>query len=144
MRILQFGGLGSLSWGRVRNAVGSSLAVFVFLLSSAPMSNASLVVDLRIEVTSSKGRQGSWSVKCYPARGSHPNVNSSCAFLKIKSNRGMLAGVVSDNCLEVYGGAANARVRGVLYGKRIDLDFDRSNSCNIQKWDQIVTLLRFR
>jgi hypothetical protein len=44
-------------------------------------------------------------------------------------------------CTEIYGGPATARVRGVLRGRRVDARFDRSNGCEIERWDRNRALL---
>jgi hypothetical protein len=45
-------------------------------------------------------------------------------------------------CTEIYGGPATARVRGTLRGKRVDARFDRTNGCEIARWQRNAALLR--
>jgi len=44
-------------------------------------------------------------------------------------------------CTEIYGGPATARVRGTLRGERVDARFDRTNGCEIERWDRNRALL---
>ena len=44
-------------------------------------------------------------------------------------------------CAQIYGGPAVARVRGELRGKRVDASFERSNGCEIERWDRNRVLL---
>jgi hypothetical protein len=45
-------------------------------------------------------------------------------------------------CTQIYGGPATARVRGTLDGKPVDARFDRTNGCEIARWERNATLLR--
>ena len=44
-------------------------------------------------------------------------------------------------CTEIYGGPATARVRGTLAGHRVDARFDRTNGCEIARWNRNAALL---
>lgn len=44
-------------------------------------------------------------------------------------------------CTEIYGGPARARVRGTLRGRPVDARFDRTNGCEIERWDRNRVLL---
>ena len=44
-------------------------------------------------------------------------------------------------CTEIYGGPAVARVRGELLGERVDARFDRTNGCEINRWERNRALL---
>jgi hypothetical protein len=44
-------------------------------------------------------------------------------------------------CTQIYGGAAVARVRGELRGKRVDASFELTNGCEIERWDRNRVLL---
>jgi hypothetical protein len=45
-------------------------------------------------------------------------------------------------CPEIYGGPAEARVRGELLGERVDARLDRTNGCEMNRWDRNRALLR--
>jgi hypothetical protein len=44
-------------------------------------------------------------------------------------------------CTQIYGGPATARVRGRLSGAVVDARFDRSDGCQIERWDRNRVLL---
>ncbi len=44
-------------------------------------------------------------------------------------------------CTQIYGGPAVARVHGELRGKPVDARFERSNGCEIERWDRNRVLL---
>jgi hypothetical protein len=44
-------------------------------------------------------------------------------------------------CAQIYGGPATARVQGTLHGKRVDATFERSDGCQIERWDRNRVLL---
>jgi hypothetical protein len=45
-------------------------------------------------------------------------------------------------CTEIYGGPAVARVRGTLDGKPVDVRLNRTNGCEIARWERNAALLR--
>jgi hypothetical protein len=44
-------------------------------------------------------------------------------------------------CTSIYGGPAVARVTGALQGEPVDARFNRTDGCEIERWDRNVTLL---
>ena len=44
-------------------------------------------------------------------------------------------------CAEIYGGPATARVDGVLDGRPVHATFNRTNACEMQRWDRVEALL---
>jgi hypothetical protein len=44
-------------------------------------------------------------------------------------------------CAEIYGGPARARVTGELRGERIDARFNRTDACEIKRWNDNSALL---
>jgi hypothetical protein len=44
-------------------------------------------------------------------------------------------------CAEIYGGPARARVTGELRGERIDARFNRTDACEIKRWNDNAALL---
>jgi hypothetical protein len=45
-------------------------------------------------------------------------------------------------CAEIYGGPAHARVTGVLRGERVDARFNRTDACEIKRWNENAALLK--
>jgi hypothetical protein len=44
-------------------------------------------------------------------------------------------------CTQIYGGPATARVRGELRGETVDARLDRTNGCQIERWELNRVLL---
>jgi hypothetical protein len=44
-------------------------------------------------------------------------------------------------CTSIYGGPAVARVTGTLRGERVDVRFNRTDGCEIERWDRSAGLL---
>jgi hypothetical protein len=44
-------------------------------------------------------------------------------------------------CTQIFGGPATARVRGDLRGESVDARFDRTDGCEIERWDRNRVLL---
>jgi hypothetical protein len=44
-------------------------------------------------------------------------------------------------CTQIYGGPATARVRGTLLGRRVEARFERSDGCQIHRWERNRALL---
>lgn len=44
-------------------------------------------------------------------------------------------------CAAVYGGPETARVEGTLDGRPLQATFDRTNACEIARWDRAAALL---
>lgn len=88
-----------------------------------------------------------WTVTCDPPGGTHPRPKSACDFLELARRWGQdpFAPVPADAvCSQVYGGAEAATVKGTWNGKPVDATFDRTNGCEIARWDNAVALLAVR
>jgi hypothetical protein len=44
-------------------------------------------------------------------------------------------------CNEIYGGPQVAEIRGTLQGRPVNARFDRTNGCEIERWERIRFLL---
>ncbi|MFR9673175.1 SSI family serine proteinase inhibitor [Streptomyces sp. TR06-5] len=120
---------------------------------------------LSISVTRSGDPQQNrtYSLFCHPAGGTHPQPERACAVLDsadlgtspqedggaVPTDRTRHApyggpfGPVPENalCTMVDGGPATARIRGVWRGRPVDARFDRSNGCEMSRWDRLVPAL---
>ncbi|MFD7301875.1 SSI family serine proteinase inhibitor [Streptomyces pharetrae] len=90
------------------------------------------------------GADGTFELDCHPSRGSHPDPAGACRALDRNNLWGRdvfgpaAGGAV---CTMQYGGTATARVTGTWAGRPVDAAFDRSNGCEIDRWDRLVPLL---
>ncbi|MFI5684641.1 SSI family serine proteinase inhibitor [Streptomyces sp. NPDC051636] len=114
--------------------------------SASPPARASAPGDhLTVTVRNAGGgRDGTYQVSCHPGGGSHPDVGGACRVLdrNTRWGRDAFAPVAPDSvCTMLYGGPATARVTGTWAGRPVDATYDRSNGCEIARWDRLVPLL---
>ncbi|MDX3308970.1 SSI family serine proteinase inhibitor [Streptomyces sp. ME08-AFT2] len=100
---------------------------------------------LTVTVRHSGGRtDGTFEVYCRPDRGSHPDPGGACGAVdrNTRWGRDVFAPVPGGElCTMRYGGPATAHVTGRWAGRPVDATFDRSNGCQIERWDRFVPLL---
>jgi len=87
---------------------------------------------------------GTYELRCHPGGGSHPDVSGACQKLDRSTTWGkdLFAPVPPGSmCTMVYGGPATAHVTGTWAGRPVDAKFDRTNGCEIARWDALVPLL---
>ena len=87
---------------------------------------------------------GTYEVSCHPGRGNHPDVSGACDVVdrNIRWGQEVFGPVPGDSvCTMQYGGPATAHVTGTWAGRPVDATFDRSNGCEIGRWDRFVPLL---
>lgn len=85
-----------------------------------------------------------YELDCHPDGGSHPDPRGACAVVERNTRWGKdaFAPVPADSvCTMQYGGPATAHVTGTWAGRPVDARFDRSNGCEIGRWDRFVPLL---
>ncbi|MFF4573154.1 SSI family serine proteinase inhibitor [Streptomyces sp. NPDC001410] len=90
------------------------------------------------------GLDGTYEVSCHPGAGNHPDVAGACRVLDSNTRwgRDTFAPVASGgSCTMLYGGPATAHVTGTWAGRPVDASYDRSNGCEIGRWDRMVPLL---
>ncbi|MET8687663.1 SSI family serine proteinase inhibitor [Streptomyces sp. NPDC004732] len=100
---------------------------------------------LTVTVTGSGGAgDGTYELNCHPTGGSHPDAAAACKRLTEVTVWGTdpFAPVPKDSmCTMQYGGPATAHVTGVWQGRPVDATYDRSNGCEISRWDGLVPVL---
>ncbi|MFJ8541750.1 SSI family serine proteinase inhibitor [Streptomyces sp. NPDC093586] len=90
------------------------------------------------------GADGTYELYCHPGGGDHPDPAGACAVLDQDTRWGQdtFAPVpVGSVCTMQYGGPATAHVTGVWAGRPVDARFDRSDGCQVSRWDRMVPLL---
>ncbi|MFI6033886.1 SSI family serine proteinase inhibitor [Streptomyces sp. NPDC051315] len=91
-----------------------------------------------------KGADGTFQVSCHPGAGTHPDVAGACRAVDRNTRWGRDAfAPVPDGgmCTARYGGPATAHVSGQWAGRAVDATYDRSDGCEIARWDRFVPLL---
>jgi hypothetical protein len=80
------------------------------------------------------------SLTCDPDGGSHPDPVRACdAIEKHADALNSVPGGVA--CTEIYGGPDQAEVRGTVKLQSILARFNRTNGCEISRWDKLAPLL---
>ncbi|WP_329273891.1 SSI family serine proteinase inhibitor [Streptomyces sp. NBC_01451] len=108
-----------------------------------PVGRASDHLTVTVRGTGGRG-DGRFELLCHPGGGSHPDVDGACGSLDRGARWGKdpFAPVSPDSvCTMMYGGAATAHVTGTWAGRPVDATFDRSNGCQMARWDRLVPLL---
>lgn len=97
--------------------------------------------ELTIVVRSGRGsEERTYSLACDPAGGDHPDPEAACRLLDELDDP--FAPVPPDTmCTEIYGGPQTATVTGTLRGEPVDAELDRTNGCEISRWDQHAVIL---
>ena len=81
------------------------------------------------------------TLTCDPAGGTHPDPEAACAALAADPEA--LEPVPPDAvCTMIFGGPERATVVGVLAGENVNAAFERSNGCEIDRWDRMAVLLQ--
>jgi hypothetical protein len=80
------------------------------------------------------------TLTCDPAGGTHPRPEEACAALAAHAEA--LDPVPPESvCTQIYGGDETATVTGVVRGQQVEASFDRTNGCEIARWEALAPLL---
>jgi hypothetical protein len=114
------------------------IGALAFLVSAA--SAASGTTSLRIAVWP-HGRKAPevhrYTLACAPARGTLPRPARACAVLSRVGAAAFAPVPPMTACTDIYGGPAQARVRGLGAGRRVDAYLELTNGCEIQRWNRV-------
>ncbi|WP_216822856.1 SSI family serine proteinase inhibitor [Aeromicrobium sp. A1-2] len=96
--------------------------------------------SLAIVVTPDEGvTPKAYTLTCDPDGGDHPQAEQACAALDAAGVEVLSPVPADQTCTEVYGGPQVATVRGTYDGVPIDATFNRTNGCEIDRWEQLGT-----
>jgi hypothetical protein len=90
------------------------------------------------------GHNGQFTLACDPSGGTHPDPVNGCAKLDqfAASGADPFAPVpANQTCTMLYGGPATAWITGVWRGGKIDASFNRTNSCQTSRWNNLLPVL---
>lgn len=94
--------------------------------------------------TGSPEADGTYELECEPAGGSHPVAQQACdrlAELPGESADPFAPVSRSAMCTQQFGGGATARITGTWQGRQIDSTFERTNGCEIGRWNSMRPVL---
>jgi hypothetical protein len=81
------------------------------------------------------------TLTCEPAGGTHPSPEKACTALA--ADPAALEPVPADMaCTMIFGGPEQATVVGVVNGEQVDAAFERSNGCELDRWDRMAAVLQ--
>ncbi|MFF3643038.1 SSI family serine proteinase inhibitor [Streptomyces sp. NPDC002564] len=127
-------------------AVASAAALSALPVTAHADSTLPAPIDrLTVTVAHSGGSgDGTYVLECHPTGGTHPDAAAACARLEEVTVYGTdpFAPVPSDAmCTMQYGGPATAHVTGTWQGRPVDATYDRSNGCEISRWNGLAPVL---
>jgi Subtilisin inhibitor-like len=121
-----------------------ALALAALVGASPSESSASGArVDLRI-VMWPEGKQKTdrplrWTLRCLPRGGTLPRRKRACE--RLLSLRSPFRGVPKNvACTQIYGGPQVAEVRGSFRGRPVAARFNRTDGCQIERWNRVAFL----
>jgi hypothetical protein len=98
-------------------------------------------VSLSIEVYPGAGPDRVWTLACAPPAGTLPGRARACTRLA-RLAKPFAPTPKNVACTEIYGGPQTAKVRGFFRGRRVAATFNRTNGCEIDRWNRVAFLLR--
>ncbi|MET9957894.1 SSI family serine proteinase inhibitor [Streptomyces sp. NPDC006326] len=87
---------------------------------------------------------GEYRLECDPVGGNHPEAEGACARLDQLAKEGKDPFAPADKrqmCTMQDGGPATARITGTWQGRRVDAVFQRTNGCEIARWNELEPVL---
>lgn len=98
------------------------------------------VTALTITVVADEGADPqTYELECDPPGGDHPQPAEACKALDAAGAK-VFAPVAKDQaCTDIFGGPQTATVAGTYKGDDIDATFNRTNGCEIDRWEQLGT-----
>ena len=88
-----------------------------------------------------KGPSQTTTLECDPVGGNHPLPEDSCARLAVMPQS--FEPVPEDTmCTMIFGGPEQAHVYGTFQGEPVDARFERSNGCELARWDSLEPLFK--
>jgi len=110
--------------------------------SSAPATTpARGPTDLTVVAGDGSGTSTTWRLTCDPPGGDHPDAEAACAALAAHGATALPPVPKDQVCTMVYGGPQTATVTGTWRGERVSASFNRTNGCEISRWESLAALL---
>jgi Subtilisin inhibitor-like len=106
---------------------------------------AAPATDLEISVwrAGSDGPVRMWTLSC-PDGGTQPEPQKACERLADLGDEAFAPVPDGVGCTQIYGGPQVAEVRGTFQGEQVQARFNRTNGCEIQRWDRVAFLFPTR
>jgi hypothetical protein len=110
------------------------------LLAPAALAWPSAALKVTVWPKGKSGEYTTWTLRCNPPRGTHPNAEGAC--LALARHPRALKPVRKDvGCTQIWGGPQVGLVRGTFRGKHVRASFKRTDGCEIGRWNALSALL---
>lgn len=83
------------------------------------------------------------SCQAYSAAGTHPNKKAICAAIAKQGVRLFTPVPADAMCTQIYGGPETAKITGTVKGRKINASFNRTDGCQIARWEKASALFTF-
>ena len=98
-----------------------------------------VTADLTIVVDATgEGATQTFTLTCSPDGGDHPDPAAACAALARAGVEAFAPTPRRVACTEQWGGPQVATVQGTVDGEQISARFDRTDGCQISRWDRLA------
>ena len=98
-----------------------------------------VTADLTIVVDpTGEGAAQTFTLTCSPDGGDHPDPAAACAALAQAGVEAFAPTPRGVACTEQWGGPQVATVQGTVDGEQISARFDRTDGCQISRWDRLA------
>jgi Subtilisin inhibitor-like len=104
-------------------------------------SAASGPANLRIVLDDGTGIRSTWTLRCDPAGGNHPDPSRACGVLGANGAKALPATPADQVCTQIYGGPQKALLEGTWRGKPVKSQFTLENGCETSRWTLMLGLL---
>ncbi|WP_017584226.1 SSI family serine proteinase inhibitor [Nocardiopsis valliformis] len=84
---------------------------------------------------------GEWTLTCAPVGGDHPDPEAACAEIEEAGTEPFTMDTSDMMCTMQMGGPEVAHVTGHVNGTEIDTEFNKRNGCEIDRFEQVETVL---
>ena len=124
-----------------------ALAAALLVALAAASNAAAGVAPARATLTITYWPQGqpgpsrTWTLRCAPLGGTHPQRVTACRKLDFLTRSAFRPVPKDAVCTMVYGGPAQALVRGKFRGNRVWAQFRLRDGCEIERWNRLVPVL---
>ena len=120
--------------------LAASLLVVLSGCNSGSDDQPGTSTDLTITVTADEGvTPVVMQLECDPPGGDHPQPAEACRKIKA-AGLGVFQPVPTNQaCTMIYGGPQKATVSGSYKGARVEGEFNRTNGCEIDRWEKLGT-----
>jgi hypothetical protein len=111
------------------------------MLAPAAWAGSGTALKITVWPHGKNGVHTTWTVRCGPPGGTHPNPTAACRALR--RHPGALRPVPRNRaCTQQWDGPQIALARGTFRGHRVRSWFNRTNGCEIDRWNALAPIFR--